>query len=87
MGEPGADLTCLKSTLLGGLWPRPARRMGLHLWTTRARLGGARYGGAMQDDLDELSDPSCARCLVRLEIAGSAERPLWLCPVCGLVRL
>ncbi|MCW3041512.1 MAG: hypothetical protein JWM31_3417 [Solirubrobacterales bacterium] len=41
----------------------------------------------MQDDLEALSDPSCDRCLVRLQIAGSAERPFWLCPDCGLVKL
>lgn len=47
----------------------------------------SRYGGPMRDDLEGLGDPTCARCLVRLEIAGSPERPFWRCPVCGLVSL
>jgi tRNA(Ile2) C34 agmatinyltransferase TiaS len=38
----------------------------------------------MLDDLEELGDPACARCLVTLQVVGTVERPFWRCPECGL---
>ena len=48
---------------------------------------GLRYGAHVDDDLEELGDPRCARCLVTLEVAGTVERPFWRCPSCGLLAL
>jgi predicted RNA-binding Zn-ribbon protein involved in translation (DUF1610 family) len=38
------------------------------------------------DDV-ELVAPQCEECLTQLEVAGTVQRPYWLCPSCGEVRL
>jgi tRNA(Ile2) C34 agmatinyltransferase TiaS len=41
----------------------------------------------MEDDLEGLTEPNCERCLTRMQLAGTDERPFWRCPSCGLVVL
>jgi len=59
-------------------------RHAKRVWIDRNPPLASRYISLMDDDLEGLGDPSCARCLTRLEIAGTDERPFWRCPSCGL---
>ncbi len=38
------------------------------------------------DELDDLGTPNCPVDLVPMELRGD-ERPRWVCPECGLIRV
>jgi formamidopyrimidine-DNA glycosylase len=37
--------------------------------------------------MDEIGTPNCPECLSVLQVAGTAQRPYFWCPVCRVARL